>query len=1348
MAEGGGNEDFPGFEQVSAQDMIKQMADQNARLLLILERLSIQQMAAAPGPVVRRSAEQIIESLSSTIKEFCFDPAAGMTFDRWFNKYEDLFSADGRELDDAAKIRLLLRSLSVPVHEKFTNYLLPQHPRDFTFDQVVQKLKTVFGQQKSLFSKRYDCLRVVKSDADDYVTYAGIVNRQCEDFDLANLTIDQFKALIFVCDMQSSKEAEVRTRLLSKLESEARGELNLEVLITECQRLSNLKHDTALVERQISSSVQAVHHQKQQHHPKKPTATPNNASLPRSPCWQCGGMHFVKDCSYTRHVCKQCNREGHKEGYCSCFNRTVKSTNENKQSQQPQQQQKRTKKKKQNQANSIHSVNQVRSGRKYVTTRINGHAVKLQLDCGSDITIISEQAWKKCGSPTLLQTEHRANTASGEQLPLLGEITCTMQIGEEQQQGTCYVTSVRDLNLLGLDFINAFDFWAKPLTSICNQVNRSNSIQPINQYLTRFPEVFRDSLGHCTKTKVKLYLEPDAQPVFRPKRPVPFHAVPKVDEELDRLQRLNIITPVDYSDWAAPIVSVRKPGGKIRVCADNSTGLNAVLKPHQYPLPTPEDIFSKLSGSKVFSIIDLSDAYLQVEVDDDSKRMLTINTHRGLFQFNRLPPGVKSAPGAFQQLMSKMIAGLEGVDSFLDDFIIYSASREQHDRILEELFKRIQDYGFHLRPEKCNFYQSEIRYLGFIINADGIKPDPAKVASIVSMPQPKDVSELRSFLGAANFYGKFVREIHRIRQPLDDLLKKDKKFVWSAQCNEAFETIKKVLQSDLLLTHYNPSLELIVAGDASKKGIGAVIMHRFPDGQLKAIAHASKTLTSTEQNYSQVEKEALALVFAVTKFRRMLLGRQFTLQTDHQPLLKVFGLKKGIPLHTANRLQRWALSLLGFDFNVEYISTDKFGYADVLSRLISNHQKPEEEYVVASISLEEDVNESLEDCFTSLPVNFKMVSAATRKDATLQQVVQFIDNGWPRKIENPKLKAFHSRRESLSVVNGCIMMEDRVVVPEFYSQRILRQLHRGHQGMERMKAIARSVVYWPNIDNDIQDLVRRCDICASAAKSPPHFQPQPWPRADGPWKRIHLDYAGPLDGMYYLVIVDSYSKWPEIFQTRSTTAAVTIRFLLETFARFGIPETLITDNGTQFCSSEFKKMCEQLGIIHIRTAPYHPQSNGQAERFVDTLKRSLRKIQQSSGQQAAPPNGTEPVPVDHHHGDSSDNDEFFEAGSTVSSPVQPGTIKTPRPVRNSRLPKRLEDYVVAAYDKISRDDLRKIIDENGKLTRLIKVTVHTGKTSTHANKASKEMSTRYGFWWNVILDIVSGSGSRIRFTYF
>lgn len=217
---------FPGFQDVTTKELVKQMADQNKRLLQLLERLSTQPAASAsnPAPVnvqlQQRRPEQIIESLSSVIKEFSYDPEAGMTFDRWYNKYDDLFEEDGKELNDAAKIRLLLRSLSVPVHEQFISYLLPKRPRDFTFKEVVSKLKAIFGVQRSLFSKRYDCLRLSKNDSDDYITFASLVNRHCEEFELPRLTIDQFKALVFICGLQSPKESEVRTRLLSKLESE------------------------------------------------------------------------------------------------------------------------------------------------------------------------------------------------------------------------------------------------------------------------------------------------------------------------------------------------------------------------------------------------------------------------------------------------------------------------------------------------------------------------------------------------------------------------------------------------------------------------------------------------------------------------------------------------------------------------------------------------------------------------------------------------------------------------------------------------------------------------------------------------------------------------------------------------------------------------------------------------------------------------------------------------------------------------------------------------------------------------------------------------------------------------
>ncbi|CAI2344422.1 unnamed protein product [Caenorhabditis sp. 36 PRJEB53466] len=219
------------------------------------------------------------------------------------------------------------------------------------------------------------------------------------------------------------------------------------------------------------------------------------------------------------------------------------------------------------------------------------------------------------------------------------------------------------------------------------------------------------------------------------------------------------------------------------------------------------------------------------------------------------------------------------------------------------------------------------------------------------MPAPQDVSQLRSFLGLVQFYGQFVKQLHNFRAPLNKLTVKDSKFNWTSSCQTAFDQIKDVLRSELLLTHFDPSLPIIVAVDASQYGIGAVITHRLPDGSEKAIAHASRSLTTAQRNYGQIEKEGLALIFAVQKFHRYIHGRRFTLRTDHKPLLAISGSKKGVPVYSANRLQRWATTLLNYNFSIEYINTKDFGQADALSRLISIHvnQMESEDRVIASI---------------------------------------------------------------------------------------------------------------------------------------------------------------------------------------------------------------------------------------------------------------------------------------------------------------------------------------------------------------------------------------------------------------
>ena len=249
----------------------------------------------------------------------------------------------------------------------------------------------------------------------------------------------------------------------------------------------------------------------------------------------------------------------------------------------------------------------------------------------------------------------------------------------------------------------------------------------------------------------------------------------------------------------------------------------------------------------------------------------------------------------FQEIMSKMLAGLPFATAYLDDIIVVSHSQEDHRRHLHAVFDRINDYGFRVRLGKCSFYQPSIKYLGFIVDKDGPRPDRQKVRAVTSMPAPNNVTTLRSFLGLVNYYQAFVPNMRSIRYPLDNLLKKNTDWNWSTSCQQAFDSIRGILNSDLLLTHYDPSLEVIVAADASDHGLGAVIQHRWPDGQIKAIAHASCSMTLAEQNYSQIEKEGLALIFAVKKFYKYIYGRHFTLLTDHRPLLSIFGSKKGDP---------------------------------------------------------------------------------------------------------------------------------------------------------------------------------------------------------------------------------------------------------------------------------------------------------------------------------------------------------------------------------------------------------------------------------------------------------------------
>ncbi|XP_055543306.1 uncharacterized protein K02A2.6-like [Wyeomyia smithii] len=893
-------------------------------------------------------------------------------------------------------------------------------------------------------------------------------------------------------------------------------------------------------------------------------------------------MHFSSQCQFKDHKCRDCGKIGHREGYCACFtakNRQKSSTFNIKKQQ--------------------HSCKSVFVG---------------NLDSGSDITIISRENWKKVGCPATNPADCVAKTASGGKLNISDMFSATISIGGIVKTCKIYMCGTNlNLNVLGSDAMDKFGLWDVPLSSICSLVHSSDFDDDVADLKARFPNVFSNTMGLCKKTQVHLTLKPDTQLVFKPKRPVAYSVEALVKEELRRLEGLGIITPITYADWAAPIVVVRRPNRSVRICADFSTGLNNALKPNSHPLQLSEDIFARMANCTIFGHIDLSDAYLQVEVDDESRKLLVINTHKGLYRFNRLSPGIRTAPGEFQQIMDAILSGIEYACPYLDDILVGGRTRAELKLNLQQVLGRLQEYGFTVRIEKCSFFMSQVKYLGQLMDREGIRPDPEKIAAIISMPAPHDVPTLRSYLGAVNYYGKYIREMRNLRQPLDELLKKGTSFSWSDKCQRSFDRFKEVLQSSLLLTHYNPRLNIVVSADASNVGIGARIAHRFPDGSEKAIYHASRSLTPAESKYSQIEKEALALIFAVTKFHRKVYGRHYVLQTDHKPLLAIFGSKQGIPAYTANRLQRWALTMLLYDFSIEYTATDHFGHADILSRLINSHIKPDEEYVIASIELESIICSIVSEFVGFLPVTYRMIAEETAKDDTLQKVKTYIKNGWPQSkseiVGSPEIQQFFSRRDALSLAQKCLLYAERIVIPKKLQKRVLEQLHKGHPGVERTRSLARNFVYWPNIDDHINEMVRSCNECAMVAKSDTKTSLESWPIPEKPWQRVHIDYAGPVNDMYFLVLVDALSKWPEVVATKRITTSATLAILRSIFARFGMPEVMVSDNGTQFTSDQLERFCEVNGIIHLKTAPYHPRSNGQAERFVDTFKRAVKKIQ-------------------------------------------------------------------------------------------------------------------------------------------
>ena len=723
---------------------------------------------------------------------------------------------------------------------------------------------------------------------------------------------------------------------------------------------------------------------------------------------------------------------------------------------------------------------------------------------------------------------------------------------------------------------------------------------------------------------MRIHIREDAKPfALTAARKIPFGWRDQVKKQLDDLEAKSIISPVqEPTEWCHPIVVIpKKNSDEVRVCVD-LTKLNSYVKRGPHPVCTPHEAVSGVSkDAKYFSKFDAKNGYFQMAIAPEDQHLTTFITPWKRYQFRRAPQGLVTSGDEYGRRGDQALDGVPRTSKVVDDILAHDEDYGSHLEHVWTILERCEQHGITLNPAKVEFAKSQVEFCGYELSPEGFTPDKHKVEAIASFPTPTNITDLRSFLGLVGQLSEFSPWIADAAEPLRDLLKPKNAWLWTSQHDAAFDRVKTALVSPPILAYFSPGLPTVLQTDASRQqGLGYVLMQQH-GAEWKMIQCGSRFLTDTESRYAVIELEMLGIAWATKKCRVYLAGcPNYTLITDHRPLIPILNSRSMSEIENP-RLLRLREKLTMYQFTAEWRPGTALAIPDALSRAPASDPTPEDEEDDAELRhhvrqiVMTTVTAKTDDGIRLMPIQadpLEKVREASRKDVEYQELRSLITSGFPgTKGElSATMRPYWSARDKLAVDDDLIVYGPRLVIPHSLRSEVLRTLHDSHQGINRTKMRARQTVYWPNIDNDVTNVVTSCHLCRTMLPSQPKEPMMTDPLPSRVFERVSADYFHHA-GKTYLVYVDRLSNWPIVKECRGeATSRQLVGLLRETFAATGVPTVLRADGGPQFTARRTRDFLKRWGVSLVLSSPHYPQSNGHAEAGVKSVKRLIMKTTQ------------------------------------------------------------------------------------------------------------------------------------------